>query len=240
MRKKLALLLVAVLIMSMFVACSKPGNEVEDDVEQDVAEDVEQEDDVKADPDPMTFTDGVYEGSAKGFGGDIKVKVTVEDTKITDIEVLNMEETANIGDVAVDQVIEDIINFQSTEVDTVSGATVSSKATVEAVKNALDSDPAGDSEEDAEPVAYRDGTYEGTGKGFGGDIKVKVVVEDEKVASVEILEHSESAGISDPAINNIPDAIVSAGNPDVDNESGATVSSKGIKEAVKEALDQAK
>lgn len=84
---------------------------------------------------------------------------------------------------------------------------------------------------------YEDGTYTGTGKGFGGDIEVEVEVKDGKISSVDVLEHSESDGIADPAIENIPEAIVEKNSTDVDAESGATLTSEGIIEAVNNALE---
>ena len=87
-----------------------------------------------------------------------------------------------------------------------------------------------------------DGVYEGTGAGLNGQIKVSVTVSGGKITEVKVLEHSETAGISDPAIEKIPAAIVEAQSADVDIVSGATFTSKGIIEAVKNALnpDEAK
>ena len=82
-----------------------------------------------------------------------------------------------------------------------------------------------------------DGVYEGTGAGLNGAIKVSVTISGGKITDVTVLEHSETAGISDPAIAQIPAAIVEAQSADVDIVSGATYTSKGIIEAVKNALN---
>lgn len=84
---------------------------------------------------------------------------------------------------------------------------------------------------------YEDGTYTGTGKGHNGNIEVEVEVKDGKISSVDVVEHEESDGISDPAIENIPAAIVEKNSTKVDAESGATVTSEGIIEAVNNALE---
>ncbi len=76
----------------------------------------------------------------------------------------------------------------------------------------------------------------GEGNGFGGPIKVQVTKEGDKIVDVKILSHGETAGISDNAINNLPGAIVAAQSADVDTVAGCTMSSKGIIEAVKQAL----
>lgn len=80
------------------------------------------------------------------------------------------------------------------------------------------------------------GVYEGSANGMGGAVKVAVTVEDGKISGVEVLEHKETAGISDPAIEQIPQAIVDAQSTDVEAVTGATVTSEAIKEAVAAAL----
>lgn len=80
------------------------------------------------------------------------------------------------------------------------------------------------------------GVYEGSANGMGGAVKVAVTVEDGKISDVEVLEHKETAGISDPAIEQIPQAIVDAQSTDVEAVTGATVTSEAIKEAVAAAL----
>lgn len=82
----------------------------------------------------------------------------------------------------------------------------------------------------------KDGTYTGEAKGMNDVVKVEVTVKDGKISSVEIKEHKESAGISDPAIKEIPTKIVNAQSTKVDGITGATITSKAIKEAVENAL----
>lgn len=81
-----------------------------------------------------------------------------------------------------------------------------------------------------------DGVYEGSANGMGGAVKVSVTVSGGKITAVEVVEHNETAGISDPAIEQMPAKIVDAQSTDVDAVAGATVTSEAIKEAVKAAL----
>ena len=78
-------------------------------------------------------------------------------------------------------------------------------------------------------------TFEGAGKGFGGEIKVAATVEGGKLTAVEVLSHGESAGISDPAFAKIPAAIIENQTVAVDTVAGCTFSSNGLIEAVKAA-----
>lgn len=85
-------------------------------------------------------------------------------------------------------------------------------------------------------ATYEDGTHTGEAEGFIDVIKVSVEVTDGAITNVEVTEHQESDGISDPAIEQIPAAIVEKGSTDVDAVSGATGTSNGIKAAVDNAL----
>ncbi len=88
-------------------------------------------------------------------------------------------------------------------------------------------------------ASYKDGTYQGQAVGKEGYIKVEVTVANSKIESVVILEHMETEGISDPAIETIPSKIVEAQSLDIDTVSGATVTSNAIIDAVSEALKSA-
>lgn len=84
--------------------------------------------------------------------------------------------------------------------------------------------------------SFTDGTYTGSGKGMMGNIEVSVTVEGGKITAVEVTSQSETAGISDPALETIPQAIVDAQSWEVDAVAGATFTSNGIMEAVKNAI----
>lgn len=83
---------------------------------------------------------------------------------------------------------------------------------------------------------FKAGTYTASSAGHNGDIKVEVIVDDSLIKDIKILEHVESPGISDPAIDRIPKAIVDTQSLAVDTISGATVTSKGIIAAATEAI----
>ena len=91
-----------------------------------------------------------------------------------------------------------------------------------------------------EQAALAENEYIGVGKGFGGDVKVKVTMDGDKIAKIEVLEHGETAGISDPAFDKLPQAIIDANSTEVDAISNATFTSKGLIEAVNNALAQIK
>lgn len=186
------------------------------------------------------YADGTYEGTGVGFGGDITVSVTVADGQITDIQVISAdgEDPAYYNQAL--SVLDEILKAQSAEVDTVSGATYSSTGLIDAAAAALEqaeteiaADPSGSS------AGYTDGTYEGTGVGFGGDITVSVTVADGKITDIQVI----SADGEDPAYYNqavsVVDAMLEAQSTEVDTVSGATYSSTGLIDAVSDALGKA-
>lgn len=83
---------------------------------------------------------------------------------------------------------------------------------------------------------FKAGTYEGTAKGFNGDITAVVTVSENKIEKIEFKKHQESIGVSEPAFNTLPGLIIEKQTVAVDTVSGCTGSSKGILEAVKVAL----
>lgn len=82
---------------------------------------------------------GTFEGSGQGHNGEITTSVTITDGKIDSIEVLESEETENIAEPAYEKLSKEIIANNSTEVDCITGATVSSEGYIEAVNDALSS-----------------------------------------------------------------------------------------------------
>lgn len=83
-------------------------------------------------------------------------------------------------------------------------------------------------------------TYTGSAEGKNGTVTVEVVYEDDTIKSVTVTEQEETEGIADPALEQIPEAIVEANSTDVDTVSGATITSQAIIDAVDAALESAK
>ena len=106
-----------------------------DDAAKEDAEGADTEE--ESDDSENVYKDGTYTGSAQGFGGAITVQVTLANDEITDIQVTSApgEDSAYLSQ--GEGVISSIISAQSTDVDTVSGATFSSTGIINAVVDAL-------------------------------------------------------------------------------------------------------
>lgn len=201
------------------------------------------------------LADGVYKGTGTGYAGDITVSVQIKDKQIVAIDILSTSDDAAFFNRAK-AVIDRIIEGQTLNVDTVSGATYSSNGIISAVKNALtgekDSGETGQSQSGGTAAAgsstsvaqvedasgYKDGTYYGTGTGFGGMLKVQVDISGGKIAAIQILENNDGSEYISKA-SSIINAIISNQSTNVDTISGATYSSVGIIQAVRDALSQA-
>ena len=198
--------------------------------------------------------DGTYKGSANGYGGKVTVNVTVSKKTMTAIDIVSAPGETDSFFHRAKGVIDEMLTAQSTDVDVVSGATYSSNGIIGAVKNALfgtesnnaTAANAGNAAGSAPSVSkvsesgkWKDGTYTGSGKGFGGTISVKVTVKDGKISAIDVTSASgETASYFSKAKGIIP-KMISGQTTNVDAASGATYSSNGIITAVRNALSKA-
>lgn len=200
--------------------------------------------------------DGTYKGSANGYGGKVTVNVTVSKKTMTAIDVVSAPGETDSFFQRAKGVIDKMLTAQSTDVDVVSGATYSSNGIIGAVKNALfgtesnnataaaaNAGNAGGSAPSVSKVSesgtWKDGTYTGSGKGFGGTISVKVTVKNGKISAIDVTSASgETASYFSKAKGIIP-KMISGQTTNVDAASGATYSSNGIITAVRNALSKA-
>lgn len=91
----------------------------------------------EADGADSPYADGTYTGEAQGYGGTVAVELTVENGKITDLTITSAEKEDMAYLDAASAVIDSILEQQSTDVDTVSGATFSSNGILHAAEDAL-------------------------------------------------------------------------------------------------------
>lgn len=217
-------------------------------------------DDVGTTDESGEYKDGIYTGTGTGFHGIVKVSVAIRNNKIKNIKVLENHDDAAYFNRASGTLIPLMIKRQTTNVDAVSGATYSSNGIIKAVRNALskaavkksknrsdDNDSSSDTKTENEKNnsasegvsgTYKDGTYEGTGQGFRGTIKVQISIKDSKITKIQVLSKTDDEPYFTNALGVIS-SIIAKQNINVDVVSGATYSSKGIVKAVENALKKA-
>lgn len=191
-----------------------------------------------------TFPDGLYTGEGQGYRGSISVTVEVKNGEIVNIQMDDCLDDRQYINQVEKQLFPAIIQMQSTEIDTVTGATYSSKGVLEAVKNALkqndDESEQEQKEEFLKAGCFReleDGVYTGSADAFRGDVEVQVTVENQKVKDIDILSYCDTEEYFFKAAPVVIEEIKTEQSLNVDAVSGATYSSNGIIQAVANALE---
>ena len=182
----------------------------------------------------LAYIPGTYKAVATGNNVNIpiQVQVTFDETAITDIKVLAHEETPGLGDKAFEKVIPEILKAQSTTVDGMTGATMSSNALKEAVENCIAQANAKKSEVIS---TFKPGEYTATVTGHNGPVTVKMKFSETKILAIDV-ESSESHGIGTTAIEILSDEILKNQSIACDAVSGATVTSGAFLAGVRECL----
>ena len=193
----------------------------------------------------------------------VQVEVVIADGKISNISVVSHNDDSSFMSQA-QGLIPNIISSQSTNVDAVSGATYSSRGIINAVRAALkqaavngSSNDADDSNDDNNnndnnnsnnnstivegKVPYEEGIYYGTGEGYAGDIQLAVVIQDKTIKAILVTECEDDAAFFNRAKSIINEVLKNQSTDlsGIDTVSGATYSSNGIVEALREAFKAA-
>ena len=187
------------------------------------------------------YTPGTYEAAAQGFGGDVKVSVTVDESAITDVAITGDSETPEVGGAALETLKQQILDAQSTEIDGVAGATLTSGAVKEAAAKALEQAVGAGAEAPAEPaaLAFTAGDYEVTSDGYNGPVTFKVTFSDAALTAIEVVSSMETAHVGTPAFDIMIPDMIEANGSGVDGVSGATFSGRALRLAVNEAAEKA-
>ena len=186
------------------------------------------------------YTPGTYDASAQGYGPDVKVVITVDDSAITDVVITGDNETPTIGGAALETLAAQIKEKQSAEIDGVSGATLTSNAVKEAAAKALELAsgaevaPAADA-----PLAFTAGEYEATAYGYNGNVTMKVTFSETALTGIEKVASVETAHVGDLAYDIMIPEMLEANGSGVDMVSGATFTSRALKAIVNDAAEQA-
>ena len=175
---------------------------------------------------------GVYEERVRGMGGWMVLHITFTADRLESIEVVSHTETPNIGTVALDNVIPAMIEAQNADVDVQAGATITSDALKEAVSKAIAEALAG-------TAAYVPGVYHERVRGMGGWMELDITFSETALEKIEVISHTETPNIGTVALEKVIPSMIEAQSADVDAQSGATITSEALKEAVTKAFREA-
>lgn len=183
------------------------------------------------------YTPGTYEGSAKGFGGQVTVSITVDASAITAVTSEGPDETESIGGAALAELDKQVLEKQAADVDGVAGATVTSDGYRDALTAAIAL--AKGEEVTAGELSFKPGTYEGHGTGYGGDVALSVTFTEDAITGIEVASSNETEYVGTPAYEIMFKEIQDFTSTGVDNVSGATFTCNAILAAVEDAASQA-
>lgn len=175
-----------------------------------------------------------YTQNVAGHNAPMTVEVTVDNGKVTGVKVLENKETQGIGSIAIEKLPAAIVKAGNAKVDTLTGATVSSKAILLAVQTALDK-AAGKAVDKAQ---FKPGTYKASAYGNNGYLNVEVTVSKDKITDIKVPGNNETPFMGAMAIDTLTKEIIDNQTVNVDAISGATVTSGAFKKAVGDALAQ--
>ncbi|EMF52051.1 FMN-binding protein [Streptomyces bottropensis] len=186
--------------------------------------------------------------------GPVQVQATFRGEKITAVSMLQQPDHPQT-EAAVPVLIEETLAAQSADIDTVSGATITSDAYRESLQATIDENgksassadsgsdsgsdsAAGSASEDSEASGETTsrtvaGPTVGTSK---GDVQVQVTFEGDAIASVEMLKQPNHPQ-TEAAVPVLIKETLAAQNADIDTVSGATITSDGYRESLQAALD---
>ena len=186
------------------------------------------------------FTPGTYEGEGKGYSetSPVKVKVTVDAEKITAVEIDAPEEVP-FGVQNFETYKKALIGRTDGNIDAVSNATMTRNGIREAVEKALAAAKGQESGSSA-PVSFTPGEYTAEGMGYNAPVSVKVTFDKDKITAIQVASHAETAHVGDVAFDIMIPDMLKANGSGVDGVSGATFSTRALRNAVNAAAEMAK
>lgn len=181
------------------------------------------------------YIPGSYSAEATGMSK-VKVNITVNQDKITDVKLDTEGESKNFGQAAMKELRGQILEAQSPDIDGVSGASLTTKAVREATKEALEQASGKGHEIN---LNLKDGTFTGESFGHGGPLEVTVTTDNNQIKDVKVTKQTESPNVADRAMENIPAEIVKQQTLGVDAITGATLTSRAVLNAAEDAIKKA-
>lgn len=224
MKRFLNLLLAGVLAVSTAACSSSSGNTTEEHAQG-------------------TYIAGTYTGKGQGFGGTVTVTITTDTDQITAVTVEGKDETESVGGAHLDELGQQILDAQSSEIDGVSGATMTSNGVKAAAADAI-AQAKGEDSTSTSAVKMAPGTYDAEATGFfiGVSDKIQVTVDETSITAIQWNPDKES-GDTPPMRAAVEEQlfprIIENQSFAVDGVTGATATSGAVKAAVADALTQA-
>ncbi|KAA9233730.1 FAD-dependent oxidoreductase [Aerococcus mictus] len=188
-----------------------------------------------------------YTVNEKGFGGNLKIEVAIDPNTetIQDITIVDHHETQGVGTKAIEALPEQFIGKSDSDVDGVSGATISSDAIKHGVQKALNQFHG---IEQDQATDLRDGSYQTQVKSFkeinglptdGAYLKLSAEIKDNAIKAIDIIDYTDSEVIGGMAYDILKEQVLDSQSLSLDTVSSATVSSNAFLRAMEDVIEQA-
>ena len=186
------------------------------------------------------FTPGTYEGTGKGYSetDPVTVKVTVNETAITEVEIEGAGELP-FGQPAFETYASELLGRADAEIDAVAGATMTRDGVKEAVEMALAQARGEDTAVSDEPVGFTAGTYTATADGYNGAVTVEVTYSDSAIENIDVVSSVETDHVGTVAYDIMIPEMLEANGSGVDGVAGATFTTRALRNAVNDTAEQA-
>ncbi len=198
-----------------------------------------------------SYTPGTYTAEAQGIESTVTVTGTFDETALTDVQIDVSGETAGLGAEVGAPLSESILSAQSSDVEGVSGATITSDAVKNAMNDVFAQASAGgeavaeEASTEAATMAssasgsYTPGTYTAEAQGIESTVTVTGTFDETALTDVQIDVSGETAGLGAEVGAPLSESILSAQSSDVEGVSGATITSEAVKNAMNDVFAQA-
>ena len=194
----------------------------------------------------LHLTPGTFTGNSNlTFNDEMVVEVTVSASHILNIDVVQHNETSSFAAPVWERMLPNIIEFNSTGVDIITGSTATSNALREAVEVAMlqagaDLDTLRAFSPPLVPMYFVPGVYSGVGTGgFGGNIYIETTFSDQWIEDIRVTRHTDSAGLADSVMDHMIAQILRYQRIDVDTITNATITANAFLGAVRDTVEQA-
>ena len=168
--------------------------------------------------------------------GPVQLQVTFDGTKITAVKMLQQPDHPQT-EAAVPKLVAETLQAQSADIDTVSGATITSEAYKKSLQATIDDNAKTAAKASASPAEESSRTVDGTAVDTEkGTVQVQVTFEGDKISAVKMLQQPNHPQTT-AAVPQLISETLQAQSADIDTVSGATITSDGYKESLQAAID---
>ena len=188
------------------------------------------------------LTPGTYTGTGRGYSetDPVLVTITVDENGITEAVIEGNGEVP-MGQPQFETYQQALIGRTDGDIDAVAGATMTRDGVKQAVEDALAQarGEASDAPAEGAALSFNAGTYEATTDGYNGPVTIAVTYGEDKIENIEVVSSSETDHVGTVAYEIMIPEMLEANGSGVDGISGATFTTRALRNAVEATAEEA-